>query len=75
MAFSDLIPVVLGFKILFERFKSCFYCERSRAWETIKSKKEKKKKIGKFIKQEKESDEKEEMKSERIKIRKRIREL
>jgi hypothetical protein len=32
LAFSDLIPVVLGFKFLLERFKICFDCEEGLAW-------------------------------------------
>jgi len=32
LAFSDLIPIVLGFKFLLERFKICFDCEDGRAW-------------------------------------------
>lgn len=32
LAFSDLIPIVFGFKFLLERFKICFDCEDGRAW-------------------------------------------
>ncbi len=32
LAFADLIPVVLGFKFLLERFKICFDCEEGHAW-------------------------------------------
>jgi hypothetical protein len=32
LAFSDIIPIVLGFKFLLERFKICFDCEEGNAW-------------------------------------------
>ena len=32
LAFSDFIPIVLGFKLLLERFKICFECDDCRAW-------------------------------------------
>ena len=32
LAFSDLIPIVLGFKFLLERLKICFDCEEGHAW-------------------------------------------
>ncbi len=32
LAFSDFIPIVLGFKLLLEHLKICFDCEEGNAW-------------------------------------------